>query len=25
VTHVRLTYPGESHTLTARFTPAQAQ
>ncbi|MDE1156672.1 MAG: histidine utilization repressor [Neorhizobium sp.] len=23
VTHVRLTYPGESHTLTARFTPSQ--
>jgi GntR family histidine utilization transcriptional repressor len=25
VTRVRLTYPGESHILTARFTPAQAQ
>lgn len=24
VTHVRLTYPGESHTLMARFTPNQA-
>lgn len=24
VTSVRLTYPGESHTLTARFTPLQA-
>lgn len=24
VTSVRLTYPGESHTLTARFTPSQA-
>jgi GntR family histidine utilization transcriptional repressor len=24
VTHVRLTYPGDSHTLMARFTPLQA-
>ena len=23
VTHVRLTYPGDSHQLVARFTPAQ--